>query len=39
MISKKLFTIGRKAGFESEKAAKVRTAGHHDRELWERYLK
>jgi hypothetical protein len=41
MIGKKLLMIGGKAGFpfQPEKARKVMTADHHDRELWERYFK
>ena len=33
MIGKKLLMIGGKAGFQPEKAGKVMTADHHDREL------
>jgi hypothetical protein len=39
MIGKKLLMIGGKADFQPEKAGKVMTADHHDRELWERYFK
>jgi hypothetical protein len=37
MIGKKL--LAEKQGFQPEKAGKVMTADHHDRELWERYFK
>jgi hypothetical protein len=39
IIGKKLLMISGKQGFQPEKAGKVMTADHHDRELWEHYFR